>query len=219
MRGLTISDTHNKHKKIPKDWLSNEDGYYDMIIHSGDISSMGHEGEVMDFLDWYNELPFKYKILIAGNHDFFFETESSDKINNLLKTKYKKIIYLDDSSVVIEGIKIHGSPVQPWFHDWAFNRVGEEIKPHWDMIPDDTNILITHGPIQGCLDRTIGGAYVGCPYLKERINELKELKLVVHGHIHEAYGRSKYSDNLTVINASVLDRDYDIKNPPQEFEI
>ena len=52
--------------------------------------------------------------------------------------KDRHIIFLNDSGCVLENIKIWGSPVQPWFYDWAFNRTrGAEIKKHWDLIPKD----------------------------------------------------------------------------------
>ena len=66
MKIVIISDTHNQHEKltIPKG---------DMIIHCGDVSGRGWYEEVRQFCNWFGELDFKYKIMIAGNHDFFFE--------------------------------------------------------------------------------------------------------------------------------------------------
>lgn len=219
MKILSISDTHNKHIKIPKQFLENDNDEIDCIIHSGDVSGRGSRTEIEIFLDWYNELPFTYKILIAGNHDFFFEEAPEYEIDAVL-AKYPNIIYLNDTSVTIDGIKIHGSPVQPWFHSWAFNRRGDEIKKHWDLIPLDTNILVTHGPIYGYLDLTAGGEKVGCPYLLDKISELKDLKLFQCGHIHEAYGTFKFAgEGPLLINASVLNRNYEMQNNPIITEI
>ena len=141
-------------------------------------------------------------------------------INNLLET-YPNIIYLNDSGIEIEGIKFWGSPVQPWFHNWAFNRVDDEICKHWDMIPDDTNILITHGGARGSgyLNVVLEGHDVGCPYLAKKIGELEHLKLFVHGHIHEGHGTFVDGNGKMFVNASILNRSYYMTNKPIEFEL
>lgn len=218
MKICFISDTHNQHLKIPKNYLDNEDGSIDMIIHTGDISGRGQLSEILPFLDWYHELPIKHKILIAGNHDFFFEQADEKEIMSVLNSR-PSIIYLNDSGVEIEGIKIWGSPVQPYFHGWAFNRIGSAIQKHWDLIPTDTQLLITHGPIEGFLDLTLEGQTTGCSYLKETIaDRLKNLKLHCCGHIHEAYGRLVMPDGQVLLNASVLNRNYQMQNRPITME-
>ncbi|HXN74932.1 MAG TPA: hypothetical protein VN855_00385, partial [Candidatus Acidoferrum sp.] len=118
------------------------------------------------------------------------------------------IFLLNDSGIEVEGIKIWGSPVQPFFHDWAFNRRrGAEIKKHWDLIPEDTEILVTHGPPLGILDVTIrNGEHVGCADLMDKIL-ISQIKLHTFGHIHEGHGY-KYQDGRVFVNASVLDSRY-----------
>jgi predicted phosphodiesterase len=209
-----ISDTHNQHNNIPSKYLTGGD----CIIHSGDVSGRGTRQEIELFLEWYSGLPYTHKVLIAGNHDFFFEEAPEYEIEAVL-AKYPNIIYLNDSGIEIEGLKIWGSPVQPWFHSWAFNRKGTEICKHWDLIPLDTDILITHGPAKGYLDLTLHGDVTGCPYLLEKISELTNLKLFVHGHIHEAYGRVDFPDGGVFLNASVLNARYVMSNLPHEIEI
>jgi len=209
-----LSDSHNQHNNIPSKYLAGGD----CVIHAGDVSSRGTRQEIEVFLSWYNDLPYKYKIFIAGNHDFFFEQAPEYEIEAML-AKYPNITYLNDSGVEIEGLKIWGSPVQPWFYSWAFNRKGTEICPHWDLIPLDTDILITHGAAKGYLDLTLKGDVTGCPYLLEKISELTNLKLFVHGHIHEAYGRVDFPDGGVFLNASVLNARYVMSNLPHEIEI
>ena len=218
MKIVTISDTHNQHRS-----LTIPDG--DMIIHAGDVSGRGSQKEIMDFIDWYSKLPHEYKILIAGNHDWGFET-NGDYYKNICEQN--GIIYLNDSGCIVEGIRIWGSPITPAFFDWAFNRARSEkssqdyynnfdygkdpIKDHWDLIPKTTDILITHGPPYGILDKvnTNGspnnGMSVGCEILRDKIKEIKP-KLHVFGHIHETAG--VYSeDDITYVNASSLDNKY-----------
>jgi Icc-related predicted phosphoesterase len=212
MEIICISDTHTKHLEIPLHLINNEYGKIEMIIHAGDISGRGNKSEIRDFLDWFSKLPYKYKILIAGNHDFFFERAPEYEIDALL-AEYPSITYLNDSGIEIEGFKIWGSPVQPWFYNWAFNRNSKDIVKHWDLIPNDTEILITHGPVYGYLDATVRGDLAGCPNLLDKVKTLSDLRLHVSGHIHEGYGIARMGD-VNLINASVLDYHYDMVNDP-----
>ena len=218
MKILCISDTHNKHKQIQTRFIEHADNAIDTIVHSGDVSGRGYKGEIVDFLKWYNDLNFKNKILIAGNHDFFFEQGKPEDIAAML-AEHPNITYLNDSGVEIDGVKFWGSPVQPWFYNWAFNRKGTDICKHWDMIPNDTHVLLTHGPVKGYLDMTERGEPVGCPYLLEKISQMSNLKLHVCGHIHEAYGRMDFPDGGIFVNASVLNLRYEMAHYPIQVEI
>ncbi|MFZ1523709.1 MAG: metallophosphatase domain-containing protein [Saprospiraceae bacterium] len=206
MKFVAISDTHGKHHL-----LTLPEG--DILVHAGDISSRGTEYEIRMFLDWFAGLDFKYKIFVAGNHDFYLERTEKHKIDAILPDG---VIYLNDSGILIEDLYIWGSPVTPWFYDWAFNRQrGSEIKKHWDLIPNDTDIIITHGPAYGILDRTIRNLNVGCEELKEKIEEVKP-KIHICGHIHEDYGCT-VSSETRYINASVLNFSYEFENDPVSF--
>ena len=203
MRIVCISDTHGQHEK-----LRLPEG--DIIIHAGDVSSRGSQFEITQFLSWFDALDFQYKIFIAGNHDYFFEKTSQVEIENLIPNG---VTYLNDSGIKIEGIQFWGSPVQPWFFDWAFNRYrGNDIQKHWDLIPDNTDILITHGPPAGKLDLTSSNEHVGCVDLFDAIERIKP-RYHICGHIHEAYGEVKESDT-TFINCSVLNLKYRLVNDP-----
>jgi predicted phosphohydrolase len=213
MKITCISDTHNQHTHIPPDWL--EGG--DVLVHAGDISGRGSLREVEEFLAWFNELPYTHKIMIAGNHDFWFEKMSTFAVNEMLQEKYPNIVYLNDTGIEIDGIKFWGSPVQPWFYDWAFNRIGTDICRHWDMIPLDTDVLIVHGGPKhiGSLNITTRSREdVGCPYLYEKLSELKNLKLFVQGHIHEGRGSYTFAEGQLFINASLLNLGYELVNKP-----
>jgi len=210
---VLISDTHTKHYEIDAQLKEIYGNHPDaIIVHAGDISYRGRKWEVEEFTEWYSGLPFKHKIMIAGNHDFLFE-DSPEAAKDILDRIGPGIIYLNDSGVELEGLKFWGSPVTPWFHDWAFNRVEEKINEHWDLIPVDTNILITHGPPYLTLDATKSGLRVGCPELANKIKELSDLKVHVFGHIHEADGVVE-KDGVIYVNASILDLYYEVKNSP-----
>jgi Icc-related predicted phosphoesterase len=210
---VLISDTHTKHLEIDDQLKQIYNDHPDsIIVHAGDISYRGRKWEVEEFLQWYSSLPFKNKIMIAGNHDFLFE-ESPAVADEMLEKEGQGIIYLNDSGVELDGLKFWGSPVTPWFHNWAFNRIGDKINEHWDLIPNDINVLITHGPPYLTLDATKSGLRVGCPRLSNKIKDLTDLKIHVFGHIHEASGIDE-KDGVTYVNASTLDLYYEVKNSP-----
>lgn len=210
MKICLISDTHRLHHLITMPES-------DMVIHAGDISGRGTEHEIVEFLRWYSALPYKYHLLIAGNHDWLFETHPA-LIRDILED-YPNIIYLENSSIEIEGIKFYGSPIQPTFFNWAFNRErGEEIKKYWNAIPNQTDVLITHGPPHGILDKTkMTEGNVGCEELLKRVIEIKP-RFHIFGHIHSASGIHQ-TPQTTFINASVLDDHYKVKYVPQIIKI
>ena len=207
MKVVAISDTHMRHHDVQL-----PEG--DLLLHAGDITSCGILEEALDFLAWFTEQPHPNKILIAGNHDFVFERNRPE----ILKLIPNNITYLENEGVEIDGIKIWGSPVQPTFYDWAFNvNRGAAIKKYWDLIPNDTDVLITHGPPYGILDRTVSYKSVGCEELLIAVERVKP-KVHLFGHIHEAHGN--YNDgNTTFVNASILNEKYIYTNDPFTFEI
>lgn len=208
MKFVAISDTHCRHHnlRLPKG---------DVLLHAGDISYKGIQSEIEDFILWISRQRFQYKIFIAGNHDFFFEKKSISAINDLLP---KDVYYLNDSCITIEGIKIWGSPITPWFYHWAFNRHrGKEIKKHWELIPPDTDILLTHGPAYGILDTVINEQLVGCKDLLKKVLSVKP-RIHVFGHIHESYG-TFMKNGIRFINACVLNECYELINKPIVFEL
>lgn len=208
MRLVLISDTHNFHDqvKVP-------DG--DVLVHSGDMSLSGTEQEIQDFGDWFYEQPHQHKVIIAGNHDWLFQRDRQ-LAEALLCHNSCAVIYLENSGIEIDDKKFYGSPVQPWFFDWAFNVPrGSAIKRYWDMIPSDTDVLITHGPPHGILDQSVPRRqtdHLGCEELSlavERVNP----KVHVFGHIHGGYGKQEAGDTIFV-NASVVDESYKVRNEP-----
>jgi len=204
---LFLSDSHGQHREIPKEWLIETD----WIIHAGDISSMGTIPQVADFLDWFSNVGnYKFRCFIAGNHDWIFEKNPS-----LAKSMIpKNVTYLESSEIVIDGIKIFGEPHQPEFCQWAFNVQRGRMKDYWSRVPEDVQLLISHGPPYGILDMSKEGVLCGCKELLERLPELKQLRVAVAGHIHEARGVFEGVDGQKIINASLLNRSYEMVNKP-----
>jgi predicted phosphodiesterase len=207
----------------------------DVLIHAGDISNKGGERDVTNFAHWFQNIKgFDTKIFIAGNHDFCFERINEphhkgdfDWLNNLMNTEnlsQSDITYLEDNFITIESpefskpIKIYGSPWQPEFYNWAFNlpRMGEELLEKWNMIPEDIDVLITHGPPNGFGDLVNNwrqpNVNVGCELLLNRIIDIKPI-LSIFGHIHEGYGVYTNEDT-TFVNASICNSKYEPINKP-----
>jgi Icc-related predicted phosphoesterase len=208
-----ISDTHNKHKHLTSKGMGNILGSGDYLIHAGDCTSLGSKNEINQFLEWFSNTDFKHKIFIAGNHDFGFEQQTD------IAQEYKDmgVIYLFDNEVTIDGIKFYGSPWQPEFHNWAFNLSrGEELAEKWEQIPNDVDVLITHGPAYGILDYAPIGGHVGCEELYRKIVEVKP-KIHVCGHIHDGYGQ-KTMGGIEFLNASVLNERYEHAHKPIVIE-
>lgn len=207
---LHISDTHAAHKvweETNKDLLKYEE--YDLIIHSGDISHIGRLDEVFNFLEWYHSLPVENKILILGNHEKGIEYRI-DEIRDIIKDDFPSITFLHHESVCIKGFNIFGSPYTPYFHGWAFNVTRSDLEYYWEEIPNDTDILVTHGPPLGIADYVKHSRqHVGCQHLLNRVLEIKPM-LHQFGHIHEEYGIRTLQDNgnTRFVNASSVLYDF-----------
>lgn len=186
MRLVCFSDTHGRHGdiKIPEG---------DVLIFAGDFTpGTDFKRETLEsFLRWFELLPHKYKILIGGNHDRVLERIDTSLLSS--------IHYLEDSSISIDGIKFYGSPWTPKFFNWAFMlpRDGVEIRRKWRAIPQNTDVLITHGPPYSVLDYSKGAGSIGCRDLYGHIRDLN-LKAHIFGHIHEGYGRRNNSYNVSI---------------------
>lgn len=206
-RIVILSDTHEN-----QDYVTVSDG--DILIHCGDWTNRGYDESIEEFLTWFSSLPHTHKICIPGNHELGLDKgpsrQSKLDIINSFTNKHSNLHYLENSEITIDGFKIYGSPNQPWFHDWAWNvHRGPAIAQIWSQIPDDTNILITHGPPHGILDlvdKAFGrDPHQGCEDLLERIDQLKELKLHAFGHLHKEGGQSRKINNITFVNGAICD--------------
>lgn len=213
MRIVCISDTHGMHEEIKHI----PDG--DLLIHGGDSLGIGGIVDLEDFNYWLGTLPHEHKVLIAGNHDWCFQTRSERA-----RAIVTNATYLEDSGITIGGFYFWGSPWTPRFRDWAFNLDrGEPLSKQWQRIPLNTDVLVTHGPPAGIRDTVvtpIGEEHVGCVDLRNRLSELKNLKAHVFGHIHEGYGSEVREDmSLRFVNASTCTGWYEPSNPPIVFDI
>lgn len=218
MRIVAISDTHSLHNQI-KDI---PDG--DCLVHAGDMtgSLLHQERDLKSLNEWLGTLPHKYKLCVPGNHD---ETAALDphRVDKILTNA----TLLIDNWVELGDVKFYGSPWTPEFMRWYFmRRRGADIAKAWAAIPNDTDVLITHGPPYGVLDGIDEyspgiGDYVtrheGCEELRKRVKTLMP-QAHVFGHIHEGSGMDRV-DGIQFVNAAVTDGSYRVVNPPRVFDV
>jgi Icc-related predicted phosphoesterase len=202
---VASADSHTDHRKLQMPEKA------DVFIFAGDMSFFDRKKQdYVDFNDWVGELPYKYKLVIPGNHDRRFQ-EKPEEIPELTSN----YIFMHEKEIIINGLKFYGSGNSPWFGGWGYNcHRGKEIAEKWKMIPDDTDILITHGPPYQILDCSEQGENVGCEELAKRVFEIKP-KLHLFGHVHGCRGQCKKIGETLFYNVA---NDYNI-NIPYVIEI
>lgn len=206
MKLVIISDTHTQQPELP-------DG--DVLIHCGDLTFRGESQESRMALNWLNLQPHKHKLVIAGNHELGWEREERRKY---ILSDFKNIIYLHNSGIKIKNIHFWGSPYQPHFCGWAFQRArGEALEWNWSLIPKNTDVLITHGPPFGYGDLVARGEQIGDVDLLNRVLEVKP-RIHCFGHNHSGYGQWK-EHGIHFINAALLNEEYKLIHLPVEVDL
>ena len=224
------------------DCISDLHGYYpplegvDVLILAGDYTASNRLVQWVEFFSWLKEQEYRKKILIGGNHDGFFEIGSSrnqreasevEELQRLLKEQDEMnaldFEYLCDSGTTFEGLNFWGSPYTPTFCNWNFMKErGPEIRAHWDLIPQNTHVLITHGPPLGILDKVqysskaLREGHAGCADLREAVERIQP-RLHVFGHVHEGYGEMILKctpKDVRCVNAAIMNAFYHPANQP-----
>lgn len=212
MHLVLMSDSHGQYADVT---VPNGD----VLIDAGDWTAEDDYVSVRDYLIWLHAQPHEHKVIVPGNHQTWVEANPPQFLT-LLAEVAPSVTYLNDDGTEIDGLKVWGSGYTPRFFDWSFNvDRGPAIQRHWDMIPSDTQVLITHGPCMGILDKTRAGHF-GCANLNTTIRErLKSLQLHVCGHFHGPGGQTEIHGGVTYVNASVVNERYQLTNAPVEVFI
>lgn len=205
------------------DCISDLHGYYpeleggDILIVAGDLTARDTATEHEHFIDWISKQKYTHKIVVAGNHDLHIESKALPILDD-------GIDYLEDNGVTIEGLKIWGTPwsvVMPSWHPKckAFGRERDsEIEKYFKAIPSDADILVTHTPPFGILDKCYDGSIVGSKSLMRAVKRINP-KLHVFGHIHECGGQFTKKGATTYINAAYCDDRYKPVNKVVKIEL
>lgn len=202
----------------------------DLLLIAGDICPALRSGYLSidmqqnflntDFRDWYNKQPVDHIISVAGNHDWIYEI-AKNRVPRCGIGSDRKFEYIEDELTKYNGLSIYGTPVQPPFLDWAFNREEEQLIKYWDNIPEGLDILLLHCPPYGILDEThhrdFLSEHIGSKSLKKRIEEVRP-KLVVFGHNHGEHGIVE-EDGIKYVNASLVNEEYKMMRDPIMVEL
>lgn len=189
---LCISDTHNRHRQLT------ELPAADVLVHCGDFTELGTEAEAMDFLEWFCDLPYRYKIFTLGNHDTCLFGANIDGLDD-------NVHFLCNSGIVIDGLKFYGVPffIEGFEKDFA------------ESIPDGTDILISHQPPYGILDKACEDGHrdvwFGSESLLMRVSEITP-KFCIFGHVHPMHGIMT-GTGTTFVNAALMKEDGSLNSP------
>ena len=207
MKVVIVSDTHRQHAQLGT--LAG-----DVLIHCGDSELGIHadDAEVERLDRWFGAQRFDLVLCIGGNHDFALQARAAAAAPVL-----RHAVYLEDAAFVHRGVTFYGAPWVPELSSWAYYQPPAAIRDKWREIPAATDVLVTHSPPQGVLDRNSGGKSCGCPELMRRVAQLRP-RLHCFGHVHASAG-SVAIDGTTYVNASVVDSRYRIARPPREFSL
>lgn len=201
-----ISDLHGAYPELPGG---------DLLIIAGDLTTNDSVRAWKNYFDWIKDQKYRKIIYIAGNHDgFLSQSISSKEAERLgLADSQEPAEYVCDNLTEFDGLKIYGSPWTPRFYDWHFMKnTKEELKDCWDLIPEDLDILITHGPPYGIRDKSRNQTRCGCDQLLDAVKRTKP-RIHIFGHIHGGYGLDE-KDGTLFINAAHMDEDYEPNNKP-----
>ena len=206
VRLVMLSDTHGFHREVDVPGG-------DILIHAGDFTLFSKSLKAIeDFNDWLGELPHKYRLVVPGNHEFFLEADSERR------SLVSEATVLINEGIDIGGLRMWGSPVTP-LYGGAFGLVSpEDRKRLYARIPEDTDILITHGPPYGILDVAPGSSiHSGCKELLDAVLRIRP-RLHVFGHIHGA-GGILTTEHTTFVNAALPGVDAEIERAPIMLDI
>jgi len=200
-----ISDTHGDHEK-----LGIMSG--DVLIHCGDMFNLYNRSDV-DFEkidDWFGRQNFDLILCIDGKHDFDLEERSKHLAN-----PFKNAVVLNGDSYTYKGVNFFGAPWVPDLDGHAYFVSNSDLKSKWAEIPNNTDVLITHTPPAGIMDKSSSGLKFGCPYLSTALDSLSP-RLHCFGHVHASSGVLRKNDTM-YINASMVNRKHKIIHKPYKF--
>lgn len=224
MKIVAISDTHGRYfvEDIPE---------CDVLILAGDILADFGFNDIQLQKQWFwdsfipdlNLVPAKYKIFVAGNHDFYFYDLFKNGIEEEFRSKLPfNTFYLRDNYVILNKIKFYGTPWVTNLPYWAFNLTNQhDATKHYSKMDADIDVLISHGPPYGYGDTILEFnkvEHLGNKWLLEEIKN-KRPKYVIFGHIHSGNHDKLKLNDINLYNVSILNESYNIHYKPLKLII
>lgn len=212
IRVACVSDTHNLHEELTLPQA-------DILVVAGDFCGQGTVNEVSNFNQWLDFARHDYEeiLVVPGNHDWAIQRERA------CLPHFVRVLV--DQEFVYKNVKFYGTPWCTEFGHWAYQLPPKQLQEKYDLIPHDTDVLISHMPAYGTLDlveRPGGFNHVGSKELADKIKSLPNLKAHIFGHLHLCGGQVGMSQNhprALAVNAAVVDEHYQLVNPPMVISI
>lgn len=207
MKIVVTSDTHGGHEALG--CLSG-----DVLIHCGDVENIfAPDFGALEAIDhWFGYQDFERIFLVGGNHDRQLQERAASQSHPL-----RNAVYLEDCAVEFGGLTFYGAPWVPDLGGMAYYADDVALARAWAEIPSEIDVLITHTPPAGVLDRSSRGMALGCPHLARRLTQISPA-LHCFGHVHAAAGSVEIG-GTTYVNASAVNSHYEIVNRPFVFEL
>lgn len=222
-----IGDLHGHYPSLPGG---------DLLILAGDYTGRDEIKQWSQFFSWLKKQKYRKKIIISGNHDNFLyksfpknqkEADEVKEVQEFLKDDPDlgeiDFEYLCDSGTEFEGLKVWGTPWSLLFDGvnpkcTAFMGTEDQLKEKYDLIPDDIDIIISHTPPYGILDKSIHREHCGSLELLRAIIRVNP-RYVVCGHIHENGSKKFEIYNTQMINCSYVNERYQPVNKPMRIQL
>lgn len=203
---VAISDIHLTRPQLP---------IGDILIVAGDALNRGTIEELMSFKNylWQEKDKFKHVVYVPGNHDRIMESNTQ-----FCREILKDFIVLINEEIILEDLRIYGSPYTSIFYNWAFMLDSAGLKENAEKIPDNLDVLITHGPPANILDaHPLTGKPLGDYFLREAVLQ-KKPRIHLFGHIHDGHGHLNFNDT-EFYNCSICDEMYIPSNKPHVIDL
>lgn len=208
-RIVALGDSHGQHKRIKM-----PPG--DILVHCGDFSNHGDQQNLLNFNQWLGELDYPIKLVTPGNHDGFTQRDLL-----LSKALFTNATLLIDESIEVKGYKFYFSPWTPEFLNWSWMKPRDQMNQVWDKVPEDIDVLVTHGPPKDILDVVPrpSGFHAGCEKLYEQVTSRIRPAIHIFGHLHGGHGYHRHGET-DYYNVSCLDDNYNMyPNPVTVIDI
>lgn len=186
----------------------------DVLIHCGDFcNGYQNDGHSIAEIDrWFGMQQFELILTIGGNHDFLAES-----LFERSETVFENASYLVDTEYIHKGVTFYGSPWLPDLDGWANYLPDKKRQKKWERIPASVDVLITHTPPFGILDRPRSGRQIGCKSLRSAVDRVRP-QVHCFGHVHASPGRISKA-GTEFINATVINSDIEVCYGPRVVEV